>query len=382
MISFSCSCGQPIFFHDLRCAGCGTEVAYDPREMRLAPVVPRPGGVWSFRGDDRRNAPTFRLCAHRGAAAACNWMLDADDSDSMCRSCRTTRGIPDLGRPRNARRLQELEAAKRRVLFNVQSLGLPIVPRTAEPQHGLAFDFLETIDGSPPVMTGHASGVITINVAEVDDDYRERNREAFAEPYRTVVGHLRHELGHYYWDIIIWGQRWLEPFRALFGDERADYGAALRRHYNEGPPADWRERFISSYASTHPWEDWAETWAHYLHLRSTLETVASYKLDTTAVDFRVKPFGPEVLYEREPVAAGEAFLAWVNAWVVLVTVLNETARSMGQPDIYPFVLNAPVVTKLHFVHCAVHGERVHDTPPPPETLQVPGQALGRNSNPA
>ena len=375
MRSFTCNCGQTLLFEDRRCGGCGAETGFDPNAMNLGALEGRPGGVWSFRGDKRRPLPAFRFCVHRDAPAACNWLLDAHNPARMCLACNTTRTIPDLSRPRNAERFRKLESAKRRVLFNVQSAGLTLVPRTAEPQHGLAFDFLESLDGGPRVLTGHASGVITINVAEADDNYREQNREALHEPYRTVLGHMRHELGHYYWDIVVWGGPWLEPFRALFGDERADYGLALKRHYAEGAPADWKERFISSYAASHPWEDWAETFAHYMHLRSTLETVASYRLDTSSVRVSSKPFGAESLYLTEPAAAAAAFLGWVNAWKVLITVLNEAARSMGQPDTYPFALTAPVVKKLHFVHCAIHGERVAETPVPPTSLQVPPPAF-------
>ena len=370
MRSFTCKCAHSLAFDDRRCAGCGAEVGYEPNAMTLGPLEPRPGGVWSFREDTRRPLPAFRFCVHREAPAACNWLLDAGDSARMCLACSTTRTIPDLSRPRNVERFTKLETAKRRALFNVQAVGLPIVPRSAEPNHGLAFDFLESLEGGPRVTTGHGSGVITIDIAEADDGYREHNREALHEPYRTVLGHLRHEIGHYYWDIVVWGGPWLEPFRGLFGDERADYGQALRRHYAEGPPADWNGRFISSYAASHPWEDWAETFAHYLHLRSTLETVASYKLDTSAVQVSATPFGAEGLYQAEPRAAGEAFLAWANTWKVLITVLNEAARSMGQPDTYPFALTAPVVRKIHFVHCAIHGERVSETPAPPRNLQV------------
>jgi len=163
---------------------------------------------------------------------------------------------------------------------------------------GLAFDFLESLPGEPGVMTGHASGLITINVAEADDDYREQNREGLREPYRTVLGHLRHELGHYYWDVLVRDSEWLEPYRELFGDERASYGDALNRHYQQGPPPDWANRYISSYSAMHPWEDWAETWAHFLHIRSTLETVTSYGLDTSHTPLRVTPFTRDVLYRH------------------------------------------------------------------------------------
>lgn len=371
MRAFSCTCGQPIFIDNQHCLGCGAQIAYEPGRLFLGPLDPR-DGEWVFREDDAALAPRFRFCEHRPEAAACNWVVPAHETSRECLNCRTTRTIPNLSRPRNPERLRELESAKRRVLINLQGVGLSVVPLAEDPERGLAFDFLESIEGEPPVMTGHASGVVTINVAEADPDYRERNRESFHEPYRTLVGHLRHELGHFYWDRLVLEGPWLRPFRAVFGDERADYGEALKRHYAEGPPADWRQRFISAYAASHPWEDWAESWAHYLHLRSTLETVASYKLDTTQVPLNITPFGPDALHGYAPPSAATAFLGWINAWVVLTTVLNETARSMGQPDIYPFVMNKPSVTKLHFVHRVVTGDDPDATPAPPETLQVPG----------
>lgn len=370
MQAFQCGCGQPLFFDNLVCLGCGAEVAYDPRRRMLGPVEAHHDGLWAFQGDARDPVPLFRFCAHRGAAAACNWLVPADDPAAFCLSCSLTRTVPPLDRPRNAERLRGLEAAKRRVVNLLQSLKLPIVPKSREPE-GLAFDFLESLPGEAPVLTGHAAGVITLNIAEMDDDYREKNRDLLGEHYRTVVGHLRHELGHYYWDVLVRDTSWVESFRTLFGDERADYGAALDRHYAEGPPPDWQDRFVSRYAAAHPWEDWAETWAQYLHIRSTLETVTAYKLDISQTPLKATPFGPDALFSPEPAEAGAAFLAWINAMVVLAAVLNETARSMGQPDIYPFVLNRPTVTKLHFVHCVIAGDRASRTPPPPEALAVP-----------
>jgi hypothetical protein len=369
--AFQCTCGQPLFFDNTSCLGCGATVAYDPDTRTLGALDAGGDGSWTMRGDPRTPPPRFRLCSLREAPAACNWLVPAPEHVPYCLSCRLTRKIPMLDRPRNAERLHVLEAAKRRVLFALLTLGLPLAPKADPSGPGLAFDLLESLPDAPAVLTGHAGGVITLNVAEADDDYREKHRESLNEPYRTVVGHLRHELGHYYWDVLVGSTSWLGEFRALFGDERADYGQALQRHYAEGPPADWRTRFVSSYAASHPWEDWAECWAHYLHVRSTLETVQSYRVDITRTPLRMTPFGPDALYVREPAEAGAAFLGWINAWVVLTAVLNETARSMGQPDIYPFVLSRTVVTKLHFVHCVVHGESFVRTAPPPETLAVP-----------
>lgn len=369
-----CTCGQPLFFENTRCLGCGAEIAYDPVRRRLGPVTPAGEGLWTVGGDPLDPPPLFRLCAHRPAASACNWLVPASDPAAICLSCRLTRTVPPLDRPRNAARLLHLETAKRRVVSMLQRLGLPLAPKSREPETGLAFDFLESLPGEPAVMTGHAAGTITLNVAEADDDYREKNRESLSEPYRTVIGHIRHELGHYYWDLLVRDTAWLEPFRQVFGDERADYGEALKRHYAEGPAPDWPSRCISSYASAHPWEDWAETWAHYLHIRSTLETATLYRLDISQSPVRVTPFTSDAVaavpLPPSPPEAVTAFLEWINAWIRLTAVLNETARSMGQPDTYPFVLNGPVVAKMFFVHCVVQGDRVAKTPPPPESLAV------------
>jgi hypothetical protein len=359
MRTFECACGQPLFFDNTRCIACGAEVAYDPTSHSLGALTSAGDGTWSLAGDGRRPAPRFWFCGHRTQAALCNWLIPDGGPHTTCRSCRLTRTIPDLSRPRNVKRLGDIESAKRRVLHALESWGLPIDGRSAANPGGLAFDFLETLPGEPPVLTGHADGLITINVAEADDDYREQHRDAFGEPYRTVLGHLRHEIGHYYWRVLVRGTAWLPRFRDLFGDERADYGEALQRNYREGPPPDWRDRCISSYASVHPWEDWAESWAHYMHLRATLQTVASYAIDTTKVKLQITPFAPDVLYRQEPAASARDFLGWINAWVILTAVLNETARSMGQPDIYPFVMNRAVVTKLHFIQCVVEERASH-----------------------
>jgi hypothetical protein len=198
------------------------------------------------------------------------------------RACQLNRTIPHLETPGNLLRWQRLEAAKHRLVYGLLRFGLPLTSRAEDPQAGLAFDFLA--DSGPAfrenaqAMTGHSQGLITINIAEADDAERERHRQDMAEPYRTLLGHFRHEIGHYYWERLVRGGTWLEPFRALFGDERQDYGAGLERHYAAGPRPDWSQRFVSAYAGMHPWEDWAETWAHYLHIVDTLETANAFGL--------------------------------------------------------------------------------------------------------
>jgi hypothetical protein len=355
MRSFQCRCGQPLFFHNTRCLSCDADVAYDPTSRSLGALSPAGGETWTLTADERKPPRTFRRCAHSTEAAACNWLVPTEEGEEReCLSCRLTRTIPDLSRPKNAKRLAALEAAKRELLYSLLAYGLPVDAKVEGEPGGLAFDFLESIPGGPGVLTGHADGLITINVAEADSDYRETNREALHEPYRTLLGHFRHEVGHYYWDVLIRDTEWLPRFRELFGDEQADYGEALKRHYATGAPADWQDHFISTYASAHPWEDWAESWAHYMHMRSTLQTAASYGIDISRVRLLITPFERDVLFPSgSSEAQGKRFLEWVNAWVILTAVLNATAASMGQPPIYPFILNRSVVTKLHFIQCVM-----------------------------
>jgi hypothetical protein len=222
-----------------------------------------------------------------------------------------------------------------------------------DPERGLMFDFLRSPAQGPPVTTGHAHGLITLDIEEADDARRELIRSALHEPYRTLLGHLRHEVGHYYWDRLVDGGIWHEGFRARFGDERADYATALARHYERGPAEDWPRRCVSAYASTHPWEDWAETWAHYLHMLDTLDTAFSYGLTGDDVEFEVERYRRDALDDPDA-PGGEVFLRLVNGWLELTAVLNELSRSMGQPDFYPFVLSRPAVAKLHLVHRVVN----------------------------
>ncbi len=205
---------------------------------------------------------------------------------------------------------------------------------------GLAFELLSS--ERAPVTTGHADGVITLDVAESDDAHREALREQLGEPYRTVLGHFRHEVGHYYWPLLVPEGSARERCRELFGDEREDYGAALDRHYETGPPPDWAQRFVSAYATMHPWEDWAETFAHYLHIWDTLQTAGA--------------FGVRVGADRPGPGAGD-FRGLLDDWLPLTYALNALSRSMGRDDLYPFVLPAPVVDKLGFVHERVTAAR-------------------------
>src|SRR5262245_38669455 len=216
----------------------------------------------------------------------------------------------------------------------------------------MAFKFMsDAVPGDPPVTTGHAGGVITLNVAEADDAERERRRMALGEPYRTLLGHMRHESGHYYWDRLVKNGPDLDGFRALFGDERPDYGAALQQYYEQGPGPDWPALYLSAYASAHPWEDWAETWAHYLHMTDVLETAAACGLS-----LRPGRADEPALKTGAQNRAPGLFERLTSDWFSVTYVLNNLNRSLGLPDGYPFVLSPPVIEKLRFVHETI-GER-------------------------
>ena len=267
---------------------------------------------------------------------------------SLCLSCSTTGTIPDLSKDVNRKLYGRLELAKRRLLSQLLALALPIETRKVRP-NGLVFDMLEQLPDGPKVLTGHDEGRITLNIAEADDAKREKIRAEMHESYRTLLGHFRHEVGHYYWDRLVIDTSWHSPYRELFGDESVDYGESLKRHYKNGPPPDWPLHFISSYATTHPWEDWAETWAHYLHMADAVDTAVSFGIDANNVEIESEPYTLEDLWEPDREDA-QFFLSFLNTWVVLTNALNELTRSMGQPDFYPFVLPRRAVAKLQFIH--------------------------------
>jgi hypothetical protein len=352
--AYHCRCGNPLFFANTQCLACGSQLGYLPDEGRIAALDPDPTpGVWRAQC---RPEP-LKFCANRETGAVCNWMVFAANPSAYCVACRLNRTPPDLSDPDNVRYWGAIEGAKRRLVSQLLAMGLPVRSKVSEdPEHGVMFDFLRAPKGGPPVMTGHANGLITINVEEADDAKREATRLAMHEPYRSLLGHFRHEIGHYYWDRLIWDTKWLEPFRAVFGDERASYAEALKRNYEQGPPADWAQNHISAYATMHPWEDWAETWAHYMHVIDGLGTALGYGVDLKRDRGHVAPFAREALYDPQDPCA-DRVLDLLNSWLRLTVILNELSRSMGQPDFYPFVMSAPVVAKLQFVQMVVADAR-------------------------
>jgi hypothetical protein len=330
MRAFTCGhCGQLVFFENSLCLRCSTPLGFAPWLLDLV-----------ARDAEHPDWAGLVQCSNAGSAH-CNWLLDPGDPGPLCRSCRLTRARPSDRDFEGLEQFAAAEAAKRRLLFQLLDLGLPVE------SGGLQFDLLTSRAG--PVVTGHADGLITIDLAESDDARREARRAELDEPYRTLLGHFRHEVGHFFWPILVerTGDGALERCRELFGDERADYGEALERHYARGAPGDWNERHVSTYATSHPWEDWAETFAHYLHIRDTLQTAGAYRLFVGGPSDADDPSlvaAPAAEPERPP------FETLVGDWLPLTYALNAVNRSMGRGDLYPFTLAPTVIAKLSFVH--------------------------------
>ncbi len=347
---FHCDhCGHLLFFENTTCVSCARTVAYLPDLGLMGSLDAVGDGRWASPLA-AEGAEPYRLCRNYTETEVCNWAVAGGEVDGYCVSCRLTEIIPELSSPDAHEAWYRLEVAKRRLVFTLLSLSLPIVNRADDPAGGLSFQFkADPPPGTPgaPVLTGHDEGVITINIAEADDVERERRRKAVHEPYRTLLGHMRHESAHYYWNRLVRGTSELEPCRAVFGDEQRDYAEALAAHYDQGPPSDWPQRFVSAYASAHPWEDWAETWAHYLHMYDTVETAAA-----CGVSLRPRRSDePSLPRVPDPGAARQlSFDRLIDSWFPLTYLLNNLNRGLGLADPYPFVLSAPAVDKLRYVH--------------------------------
>ncbi|MFT3929577.1 MAG: putative zinc-binding metallopeptidase [Spongiibacteraceae bacterium] len=370
MKSFVCDCGQSnyLFFDSVICNACGKLVGYCPDSGVMAAFSPNTSeGVWQSTA----LPGLYSQCQNYAQHQVCNWMVPVEDSNPLCRACRLNEMIPDLSQPENLEYWRKIEIAKRRCLYGILALDLPLVSKQEDPEHGLAYRFLtdrlptteftQRLEGQQPVFTGHDDGVITINLAEADDIARTRTRVQLGETYRTLLGHFRHEIGHYYWQrLVAESPEHLSAFRQCFGDERVDYEQAKARHYEAAQggvaqdeaaqdetaaPAtqtaqtNWADDFISPYAAMHPWEDWAECWAHYLHMVDTLETAQSYALVIRG----------HAIPAIQPCADDADVGEWLQDWIRLSVALNSLNRSMGKSDPYPFVLTAPVQEKLRFI---------------------------------
>lgn len=341
MKTYRCVCGNELYFENYRCLGCGRDVGFLPDRLELLALQPEQNDLFRPLAENGKSddGGLYRKCLHYSRDDACNWMVPADDQEPFCKACRLNEIIPNLDKPGNRALWLRVEHRKRRLVADLLRHGLPVVPRSVDPEHGLAFAFLEDdpgglefnhTDHNNRILTGHANGLITINIAEADDVERERMRVEMNEQQRTLLGHFRHESGHYYWDRLVVGSPEIDEIRSTFGDERSDYASAIESYYSNGPRFDWPDSFVSAYASLHPFEDWAECWAHWLQIHDTLET--AMQMGLSAVDAQQGSFDRRIKH-----------------WLRLAAQLNLLNRSLDQPDSYPFVLTPPVIDKLRCV---------------------------------
>jgi hypothetical protein len=336
---YTCShCSNPLYFENSECLVCKHAVGFDATKLELITLI---SNTDNYSPVNNKNE-LLRYCSN-AVFGTCNWLVPVTQSSPFCNACALNRTIPELSNEKNTSEWKRIETAKHRLVYSLLRLGLLVKPKTnTEDIEGIAFDFMADTSPDERVMTGHDNGVITLNIEEADEGERVRHKLDLGEKYRTLLGHFRHEIGHYYWEVLIKDTDNLEKFRQLFGDEQIDYGEALEIYYKTETPANWNDSFISPYASSHAWEDWAESWAHYMHLMDTLETAWSF-----GIAIQHPELGKTI--SNDPYAIAD-FNTIIKSWFPLTFAVNNLNRSMGQTDFYPFIISAPVIEKLKFIH--------------------------------
>lgn len=349
MRDFQCVCGQTLYFENTVCTSCKRPLGYDPLRSALLALEPVKNldatslPMWR----DVKSGGEYRRCFNDTEFQVCNWLV-TNPLDMFCHACNLNDTVPEIDSSYRAIRRRKwwgrMEQAKRRLIYTLFALGLPVDGKAAH-SSGLAFSFLEDQRSNPMVdeehvFTGHLQGLITVNLAEADALNREQTRQDLGESYRTLLGHFRHESGHYYFDKLIFKPAHFEEFRTLFGDERADYEKALEAHYAKMDQVSGVSDRVSVYADMHPHEDWAECWAHYLHMTDCLETAWQVGL------LQERLINPGITPDIE---------RCLQAWTCEVSVaMNALNRSMGVRDSYPFVLSPNTLNKLRFVHRRIY----------------------------
>ena len=344
-----------VFFENSRCLHCSSKLGYLPAFQAISAFEQDAQGSWLALLPQAQGGH-YRPCKNDIDWQACNWMIPVEQNATYCLACQLNKMVPDLSDPENIDYWRKLEQGKRRLVYGLTRLGLPVISKASDPDRGLAFQFLKDPTGrvveedDAQVMTGHRNGLITVNVNEADDLKRERTRLNLNEVYRSVLGHFRHESGHYYWQRLVNNSHWLEGYRQLFGDETADYQRSLNAYYRRGPAPGWPNSFVSAYATSHPWEDWAECWAHYLTIVDALETASDFGV--VVAHNRLGQLFPPVESYR-----AARFTDMLEKWLPLTYAINNINRSAGQNDLYPFVLSKTVIDKLEFVHRVIKDTR-------------------------
>ncbi|MFM2071850.1 MAG: hypothetical protein RLZZ623_2113 [Actinomycetota bacterium] len=343
MRRFRCAiCGAEVAFTSAECNACGASIGYLPLERELVPLHQRDDIGYTVAGSapaaPPADAPLWWRCLN--FAWGCNWMVPAEAGDVWCPSCRLTRGRPDESSIDAVLAWSTAEQAKRSLVFQLGTLDLPIgtpASDVAPETGGVVFDLVYLPESAG--VTGHRPGVVTVDLREVDDRFRESARLHFRESDRTLIGHLRHEIGHHYFELLVTRSGATDEFRAMFGDERTDYAAALAAHYEHlGRPVP--DTHISSYATAHPSEDWAETFAHYLHMRDGLETADAFGID-------------------RPTGRPESFTGMVQRWRRITKGLDEISVGLGHVPPYPFTISAAMEAKMAFVHRRIDARHLH-----------------------
>ncbi|TXN37843.1 hypothetical protein FVB32_06015 [Flagellimonas hymeniacidonis] len=337
---FQCGhCNHPLYFENTQCENCGHLSGYRDLDRQMLTFDPDASSLTS----DREKFE-YKYCKNK-EYEVCNWLLVRDSQQEYCRACQLNRTIPDLSDKKNFPKWQNLEVAKHRLIYQLQKIGMDL-PSKMDNDEGLCFDFIAKRN-NPKIMTGHANGVITILLREADSVLREQTRKEMQEPYRTLIGHLRHEVGHYFWEQLIFkDQEVLQTFRSIFGNEKENYADALKAYYKNGAPDDWHDSYISKYATSHPWEDWAETWAHYLHIMDMVETAHFFGLE---VNHRDISESMKISSTFDPYTVKD-FKTIIRTCVPLSFAVNSINRAMGISDVYPFVITKKVIKKMIFIH--------------------------------
>jgi hypothetical protein len=338
-------CRNKVYFESTKCLRCNQTLGFHSESLSIVALDDAPGRNGQTRRTNNDKPAVLRYCAN-ATHGVCNWVTVTTDANGRCLACEHNRTIPNLSEPGNLAAWRDLERAKKRLVYSLLRFGLPL-DATATGQGPLTFDFARN------TVTGHLGGVITIDVIEADAVERERQRQHFGEPYRTLLGHLRHESGHFYWMVLIEAADRLDAFRSTFGDERQDYQAALGSHHSAPPTLDWQANHVSAYSSSHPWEDWAETWAHYLHMVDAVDTAEAEGMEPRASGFSIGSIWP---FKKYDLYREESFHAVIDRWIPLTIAMNNVSRSMGHDDFYPFVITSTVYEKLAFVHRVIRGE--------------------------
>lgn len=337
------ACGNVLYFENRACERCGHRVAFLPEKETMSAIESDEEAWRTLAGKGES-----RMLCRNAEYDSCNWLTDPGEGNGYCRACRHNGIVPDLSDPAQLAGWRELEVAKHRLFYSLIRWKLPLQTRQDDPEHGLIFNFLaDDPNSGEKILTGHDNGLITIALTEADTIVRERRRLEMGEPYRTLLGHFRHEVGHYFWDVLVRDGGKLDECRAVFGDDSADYGQALQRHYAEGPPPDWLQNYVSAYATTHPWEDFAETWAHYLHIVDALEMAGEFGMEVRPKVDRDGELTARIRFNPYEARDVEAL---VNAWLPFTFAMNSVNRAMGLRDLYPFILSPAVVGKLGFIH--------------------------------